>query len=55
MVAYYKHFMIRYEESQGKIIVKSIIANGNYQCIYGERVYNTLDDLKKDIDNKRYG
>jgi len=28
MVTYYEHYMIIYEEKDGKIVVKSIIANG---------------------------
>ncbi len=32
-----------------KQFVKLIIANGNFQCIYGERVYDSSDDLKTDL------
>ena len=55
MIAYYNQYMIYYEEKDGKIVVKSIIANGNFQCMYGERVYDSLDDLKTDLANGRYG
>lgn len=55
MVAFYKHFMYQYEERNGKIVVTSIIAHGNFQCIYGERIYNSHDDLKKDFDSGKYG
>lgn len=55
MYTTYKHFMILYDIVDGKIVVKSIIANGNYQCMYGTRTYDSLEDLKRDIDNKRYG
>ncbi len=55
MTATYKHFMIFYEEQNGKIIVSSIIAHGNFQCMYGTRTYDSLSDVKKDIDNGTYG
>lgn len=55
MYMLYKHFMILYDEVDGKIEVKSIIAHGNYQCLYGHKIYDSLEDLKRDIDNKRYG
>lgn len=55
MVATYKHFMIHYHESGAKIIVTSVIAHGNYQCMYGEHIYNSLSDVKKAIDAGRYG
>ena len=55
MVAHYKHFMVLYEERNGKIVVTSVIAHGNFQCMYGERVYDSLEDVKKDIDAGRYG
>lgn len=55
MVAYYEQYMIIYEEKDSKIIVKSIIANGNFQCMYGEVIYNSLDDLKADLAKGRYG
>ncbi len=47
--------MIIYEEKDGKIVVKSIIANGNFQCMYGEVIYNSLSDLKADLAKGRYG
>ena len=37
-----------------KQFVKLIIANGNFQCIYGERVYDSFDDLKTDLVIGRY-
>lgn len=55
MVEFYKHFMIQYEERDDKIVVKSIIAHGNFQCMYGERTYNSLSDVKDDIDDGKYG
>lgn len=55
MVTYYEQYMIIYEEKDGKIVVKSIIANGNFQCMYGEVIYNSLSDLKADLAKGRYG
>lgn len=55
MVTHYKHFMIFYESKNGMIVVTSIIAHGNFQCIYGERTYLSLDDLKRDIDAGKFG
>lgn len=55
MVATYKQFMIFYEKKGSQIVVTSIIANGNYQCMYGTRTYDSLDAVKRDIDAKRYG
>lgn len=55
MVELYKHFMYQYTEKNGKFVVTSIIAHGNFQCIHGERVYDSLSDLKKDLDNGKYG
>ena len=55
MVTFYKHFMIQYKERDDRVIVTSIIAHGNFQCVYGERIYASLDDVKSDIDSGRYG
>ena len=55
MYTLYKQFMIIYDQEGSKIVVKSIIANGNFQCLYGHRTYDSIEDVKKDIDNKRYG
>ena len=55
MTAFYKHFMIRYEQQGSKILVTSIIAHGNFQCMYGTRIYDSLDALKRDLDNKVFG
>lgn len=55
MCASYKQYTIFYEEKEGKIIVTSIIANGNFTCMYGNRIYNSFEDLKKDIDDGKYG
>lgn len=51
----YKQYTILFEEKDGKIVVSSIIANGNFQCIYGERIYDSLSSLKRDIDDGKYG
>ncbi len=61
MIAFYKQYMIHYDErprqdeSSKQIVVTSIVANGNFKCMYGERIYDSLDDVKRDIDEGRYG
>lgn len=55
MVAFYKQFMYQYKEKDGKIIVTSIVAHGNFHCIYGERVYDSINALHKDLDDGKYG
>lgn len=55
MVAFYKQFMYQYEKKDGKIVVTSIIAHGNFQCIYGTRTYASISDLEKDFDAGKYG
>ena len=67
MITFYKQYMIQYDErprrdeysnrneSPKQIVVTSIVANGNFHCMYGERIYDSLDDVKRDIDAGRYG
>lgn len=55
MRACYKQYTILYEEKDGKIIVSSITANGNFVCMYGTRTYDSFEDLKNDIDAGKYG
>ena len=61
MITFYKQYMIQYDErprrdgSPKQIVVTSIVANGNFNCMYGERIYDSLDDVKRDIDAGRYG
>lgn len=67
MITFYKEYMIQYNErpvqdSYSKqnerpkqIVVTSIVANGNLHCMYGERIYDSLEDVKHDIDEGRYG
>lgn len=55
MRACYKQYTILYEEKEGKIIVSSITANGNFVCMYGTRTYDSFEDLKNDIDAGKYG
>ena len=55
MVRFYKQFMYQYKERDGKIVVTSIIAHGNFQCIYGEKVYDSFKDLEDDLDSGKYG
>lgn len=66
MITFYKEYMIQYNErpvqdSYSKqnerpkqIVVTSIVANGNFHCMYGERIYDSLEDVKHDIDEGRY-
>lgn len=54
MITFYKEYMIQYNErpvqdSYSKqnerpkqIVVTSIVANGNFHCMYGERIYDSL-------------
>lgn len=51
----YKQYTIFYEEKNGKIVVSSILANYNFQCIYGERIYDSLNEVKRDIDAGKFG
>lgn len=61
MITFYKQYMIQYDErprrdgSPKQIVVTSIVANGNFNCMYGERIYDSLDDVKRDIDEGKYG
>ena len=55
MVGFHKHFMFQYTEKDGKIIVSSIIAHGNFQCTYSKHIYDSIDDLKKDLDDGKFG
>ena len=67
MITFYKEYLIQYNErpvqdSYSKqnerpkqIVVTSIVANGNFHCMYGERIYDSLEDVKHDIDEGRYG
>ena len=55
MTASYKGYMIFYKEEGGKIVVTSIIFGGNFQCMYGTRIYDSLSDVKADIDAGKYG
>jgi len=55
MYTFYKQYMIRFKEENGKIIVTSIIANGNFQCLYGEKTYNSMAEVERDIDSGVYG
>ena len=61
MITFYKQYMIQYDVrprrdgSPKQIVVTSIVANGNFNCMYGERIYDSLDDVKRDIDEGKYG
>lgn len=61
MITFYKQYMIQYDERPRRdglpkqIVVTSIVANGNFNCMYGERIYDSLDDVKRDIDEGKYG
>ena len=65
MITFYKEYIIQYNPVQDsyskqnerpkQIVVTSIVANGNFHCMYGERIYDSLEDVKHDIDEGRYG
>lgn len=51
----YKHFTIFFEEKDNKIVVTSILAHYNYECIHGTRIYDSLKDVVRDIDDGKFG
>lgn len=55
MYALHKHFTIVYRELTDRIVVTSIVAHGNYSCMYGEKEYPSIYDVIRDIDAGKFG
>ena len=47
----YKRYFVQYEEKDGKIVVSSAVADGNFICSYGGQSFDSVEDLKKYIDS----
>lgn len=47
----YKNYFIRYRIEDGKVVVTSAIADWNFTCSNGGETFDSVDDLKRAIDN----
>ena len=47
----YKNYLVLYEIKNGKVVLLSAVADGNFTCSYGGKTFDPVEDLKKYIDS----
>ena len=47
----YKNYFVQYEVKDGKVVLSSAVADGNFICSYGGKTFDSVEDLKKYIDS----
>ncbi len=47
---YHKQYLVIYEEKDGKIEIHKATASGNFTCFEGKKVFDSISDVKRYID-----